>query len=553
MTKQQDQSAAERHCSPGGIRPFAYLIALALMFGAAMPAGVAPALAQQARPAQQQSTPQQSTEAPRGDAARPGEAATRPARPAANENTPRLPADSTTEHRMEIPGTADLPGRALAFKATAGAIPLNDAESGSLQAEIAFVSFVAGDAGRPVTFLFNGGPGAASAYLNIGAVGPWRVPLDNLSPSATPALVPNAETWLDFTDLVFIDPVSTGYSHIVAGGDNLRRQLMSVDGDAEALAVVIRKWLEKNGRQSSVKFVVGESYGGFRVPKVAHALVGQGVGVRGLVMISPVLDFASFNQGRHNPMGFVTRLPSMAATVMEAAAPFDRNALRDVEAYAAGDYLRDLMRGERDHEAVARMTPRVAAYTSLDPAEVTRLAARIDTRTFQRELKRGRGLVASAYDPTVTAFDPAPHAAQSSFSDPVLDAIGPPITSAMTALYQGPLKWRVDRPYRLLNQEVNGQWNWGRGRSGPEVVDDLRNAIAADRDLQALVAHGASDLVTPYFSSKLILDQLPVFGSADRLKLTVYGGGHMFYTREASRRAFRADVQALYRTALQRE
>jgi carboxypeptidase C (cathepsin A) len=517
-----------------------YVLALAL--AVALPVALAmPALAQQSRP-----SPQQSADAPHGDAARSGEGGARPGR-AANENPLRLPADSITEH------TVELPGRNLAFKATAGAIPLNDAESGNLQAEIAFVSYVVGDASRPVTFLFNGGPGAASAYLDIGAVGPWRVPLDNVSPSATPALVPNVETWLDFTDLVFIDPASTGYSHIVAGGDNVRRRLLSVDGDAEALAVVIRKWIEKNGRQGSIKFVVGESYGGFRVPKVARALVGQGVGVRGLVMISPVLDFSNFSQRRHNPMGFVTRLPSMAATVMEAAAPFDRNALREVEAYASGDYLHDLMLGERNAEAIARMTPRVAAYTGIDPAEVKKLAARIDTGTFQRELKRSRGLVASAYDPTVTAFDPSPHSAQSRFSDPVLDAIGPPITGAITALYQGPLKWRVDQPYRLLNEEVNGQWNWGRGRSGPEVVDDLRNTLAADRDVQALVAHGASDLVTPYFGTQLILDQLPVFGSADRLRLMVYGGGHMFYTRDASRRAFRADVQTLYRAALQKE
>jgi carboxypeptidase C (cathepsin A) len=544
MTKQHAQTAPRRR-TPGRIGPFTSWIALHLMalaLAAAVPGAFAtPVLAQQARPAQQQSA-----DAPRGEARPAGEAGARPGRPA-NENAPRLPADSTTEH------TVELPGRTLAFKATAGTIPLNDAESGSLQAEIAFVSYVLGDANRPVTFLFNGGPGAASAYLNIGAVGPWRVPLDNISPSATPPLAPNAETWLDFTDLVFIDPVSTGYSHVVAGNDNLPRQLFSVDGDAEALAVVVRKWIEKNGRQGSVKFVVGESYGGFRVPKVARDLSGQGVGVRGLVMISPVLDFASFGTRRHNPMGYVTRLPSMAATVMESTAPFDRNALHDVEAYASGDYLRDLMRGERDADAIARMTPRVAAYTGLDPTEVKRLAARIDTGTFQRELKRDRGIVASAYDPTITAFDPSPHAASSHFSDPVLDAIGPPLTAAMTALYQGPLKWRVDQPYRLLNQEVNGQWNWGRGRSGPEVVDDLRNALAADRDLQALVAHGASDLVTPYFGSQLILEQLPVFGSADRLKLTVYGGGHMFYTRDASRRAFRADIQALYRAALGKE
>jgi carboxypeptidase C (cathepsin A) len=541
----QHARAARRCRAPADTGALGYLIALFLMMSALPGALVVPVLAQQSHPAVQQGA-----EAPHGDTARPGEAGARQERPA-NERA-RLPPDSITEHSVDLPAAAELPARSLAFKATAGAIPLNDAASGSLQAEIAYVSFVTGDAGRPVTFLFNGGPGAASAYLNIGAVGPWRVPLENISPSAVPALVPNTDTWLDFTDLVFIDPVSTGYSHIVAGGESARG-LLSVDGDANALAVVIRKWIERNGRQASVKFVVGESYGGFRVPKVARALVDQGVGVRGLVMISPVLDFANFGQHHHNPMGFVTRLPSMAATVMAAAAPFERNALREVEAYASGDYLRDLMRGERDGEAIARMTPRVAAYTGLDPEQVRKLGARIDTVTFQRELKRARGLVASAYDPTVTAFDPTPHAAQSRFSDPMLDAIGPPVTGAMTALYQGPLKWRVEEPYRLLNEEVNTQWNWGRGRSGPEVVDDLRAALAGDRDLYALVAHGASDLVTPYFGTKLILDQMPVFGSADRLKLAVYGGGHMFYIRDASRQAFRADVQRLYRAALQKE
>ena len=473
---------------------------------------------------------------------------------AAPDKSARLPPDSTTEHSIELPAMAEQPPRTIAFKATAGSLPINDG-SGVLQAEIAFVSYVTGDPGRPVTFLFNGGPGAASAYLNIGAVGPWRLPLEDISPSSTPALAANAETWLDFTDLVFIDPVSTGYSHVVVG--DATRRLLSVDGDVEALAAVIRRWIERNGRQASVKFVVGESYGGFRVPKVARALGDQGVGVRGLVMISPVLDFASFGQRRHNPMGFVTRLPSMAATVMAQAqakpGPFSRDALREVEAYASGDYLRDLMRGEADAEAIARMTPQVSAYTGIDPAEVKRLGARVDTATFQRELRRDHGLVASAYDPTVTSFDPSPHASQSRFSDPVLDAMGPPVTGAMTALYQGPLKWRVDEPYRLLNEDVNVQWNWGRGRSGPEVVDDLRNALASDRELYALVVHGASDLVTPYFQSKLILDQMPVFGSADRLRLLVYGGGHMFYTRDASRRAFRADIQQFFRSALRQE
>jgi carboxypeptidase C (cathepsin A) len=508
------------------------------------------AFAQSPHPGPQDSRPQAGEGThPNGPAAEPG------GRPRAqndrgqNDNAARLPADSMTDQAIE------LPGRSLHFKATAGSIPLNDAESGALQAEVAYVSYVMGSPAdnRPVTFLFNGGPGAASAYLDIGAVGPWRLPLDNVTYSAAPVLAPNAETWLDFTDLVFIDPVGTGYSRIATSNENARRSFYSVDGDANALAVVIRKWIEKAGRQGAVKFVVGESYGGFRVPKVARALTSQGVGIRGLVMISPVLDFATLGNRRHDPMSWVMRLPSMAATVLEGSGPFDRERLREVEGYASGDYLRDLMKGEKDAAAVERMTPRVAAYTGLDPVEVRRLAARVDNTTFQRELNRQRGRVASAYDPTVTAFDPTPAAATSRFSDPVLDAMGPPLTAAMTALYQGTLHWRVEQPYHLLNNEVNGQWNWGRGRVGPEVVDDLRNALAADRDLNVLVVHGANDLVTPYYASALVLDQLPVYGSADRLKLEVYGGGHMFYSRDASRRALRDDARAMYTRALQHE
>src|SRR5271163_5164991 len=189
------------------------IAAVAIACMAAMAAATLPsAYAQPAHPG-----PQQATESgrPNAPAAEPG------GRPRAqNDNAARLPADSVTDQ------TVELPGRTLHFKATAGSIPLNDAESGALQAEIAYVAYVMGSPAdnRPVTFLFNGGPGAASAYLDIGAVGPWRLPLDNVTYSASPVLGPNAETWLDFTDLVFIDPVGTGYSRIAASGDNVRRQ-----------------------------------------------------------------------------------------------------------------------------------------------------------------------------------------------------------------------------------------------------------------------------------------------------------------------------------------
>src|SRR5262249_10635163 len=317
-------------------------------------------------------------------------AAARAARPRAQR---QLPADSTTDQTLE------LPGRTLRFKATAGSIPLNNAEDGSLLAEVAYVAYaIPGDARRPVTFVFNGGPGAASAYLNLGAIGAWRWPFDRLAVSSPPVLQPNAETWLDFTDLVFIDPPGTGYSRIAARGEEGRRQFWSVDGDADALAVFIRKWVEQAGRQQSVKFIAGESYGGFRAPKVARKLQDQGIGVRGLVMISPVIDFMTFGERRHVPMTWVAHLPSIAAAALDAKGRYNREALRDVERYAAGDYLLDLMKGERDAAAVARASARVAALTGLDPALVKRLGGRVDTGTFQRELHRSEGRIGSAYD-----------------------------------------------------------------------------------------------------------------------------------------------------------
>src|SRR5579871_3558873 len=318
-------------------------------------------------------------------------ASARAARPRSQR---QLPADSTTDQSIEIGG------RTLRFKATAGSIPLNNADDGSLLAEVAYVSYVIpGDTHRPVTFVFNGGPGAASAYLNLGAIGPWRLPFAQLAVSSPPSLQPNAETWLDFTDLVFIDPPGTGYSRIAASGEEGRRQFWSVDGDADALATFIRKWVEQTGRQQSVKFIAGESYGGFRAPKVARRLQDQGLGVRGLVMISPVIDFATFGERRHVPMTWVEHLPSMAAAALDAKGQYSRDALRDVERYAAGDYLLDLLKGERDAAAVARISARVATLTGLDPALVKRLAGRVDRETFQRELHRSEGRIGSAYDP----------------------------------------------------------------------------------------------------------------------------------------------------------
>jgi carboxypeptidase C (cathepsin A) len=497
----------------------------ALLVGLAFAVG-APSLAQQ---------PQRG--APRGEthneAARdqPGEAR-------------RLPADSTTDQ------TVELAGRTLRFKAIAGSIPINNLE-GKLQAEIAFIAYLqpnAAAATRPLTFVFNGGPGAASAYMQLGALGPWRLPLDNITPSSSSALVPNQETWLDFTDLVFVDPVGTGYSRFINQSDDLRKQFWSVGGDIDVLATFIRKWVEKNGRQASRKFIAGESYGGFRAPKLAAKLYDQGVAVSGLVMVSPVLDFGWRGNGRQQPLNWVVRLPSMAAAARDTNAPFDRDALREVERYASGEYLQDLLRGEHDQAAVERISTRVAQLIGLDRAMVRRLAGRVDPGTFVRERGRERGLVSSLYDATITGIDPNPNAANTHFEDPVLDGTRAPLSTAMTDLYARVLNWRVEEPYELLSGRVSSRWDWGGARTANENVDQLRSILAFDPRLRVLIAHGASDLVTPYFENQMIVDQMPAFASPDRLTLNVYGGGHMFYSRDTSRRALRDDAERLYRT-----
>jgi carboxypeptidase C (cathepsin A) len=466
-------------------------------------------------------------------------------RPRAEPEARKLPPEQTTRH------TLDIGGRATAFTATVGSIPLFDGEGGALIAEIGFVAFRQEGEDvrrRPLSVFLNGGPGAASAFLNIGGLGPWRLPLDTIAPSTLPVAVPNAESWLPFTDLLFLDPVGAGYSWTSQRGDDARRRFWSVDGDISSLAVAIRKYVERENRQASPKILVGESYGGFRVPKLARALQSeQGVGVRGLVLVSPVLDFGWRFQNRHTPLRWVSELPSMTAAARSATTPATREALKDVEAYAAGEYVVDLLKGPRDTAAVARMAARVAAFTGLDPALVARLGGRVDSNVFVREKSRAEGKIASVYDALITGYDPTPTAFIGRAEDPVLDAVDAPLSAAMTELYRL-WGWRIDRAYRVLNREVGNGWMWGNRRSAPEAFDDLRQALALDPHMRALVVHGATDLVTPYFENKLILDQLPALGDAERVRLEVYPGGHMFYFRDDARRAFRADAERLIRS-----
>ena len=462
---------------------------------------------------------------------------------AAPGGLPILPPDKSTQHTLKLPG-----GAALRFTATAGTIRLLNAQSGAPIADVGYIAFTKDGTqtrDRPVTFVFNGGPGYASGWLNLGGLGPWRLPMQGGSdrPAASPLTSDNPDSWLDFTDLVFIDPPGTGYSRVLGSGDN-RKALWSVEGDIDALATTIRRWVEQNNRMGSPKFIAGESYGGFRAPKIAHELeVEQGVGVAGLVLISPVLDFASYN-AHFSPMSLAAALPSMAAVARAAKGPITRTDLADVESYAQGEFLADVLKGVNDEAAVARLSTKVAALTGLRPALVRRLDGRVGATVFLRAFWRSQGKIASRYDATVAGFDPTPYAERSEADDQFRLGLHAPIVEAMVSLYHEKLDWTVvNGRYLFLNDQASRQWDWG-GHSA-EAIGDLRKDLALDPQFRVLIAQGLTDLVTPYFGTQMLLNQIPDYGPAGRLRLRVYPGGHMVYIRDASRKALHDDASAL--------
>lgn len=333
----------------------------------------------------------------------------------------------------------------------------------------------------------------------------------------------------------------------MATGEDVRKRFYSVDGDASSIALVIRRWLEKHERLSSPKYIAGESYGGIRGPKVVRNLrIQQCVGVKGLILVSPLFDYRVAGTSL---LQYVATLPSYVAVAREAngegRGAVTRADLTDVEAYARGEFLADLVKGQADREATNSLADKVAALTGIDQAVSRRLAGRFGVGEFRRELDRKSGKVTGGYDASARGLDPYPDSDRHRFGDPSGDAVAVPLASAAVDVLTRKLNWRPDGSYELLNRGVSPAWNFGNG-SAPESLSELRQMLATDPKMNVLVGHGLFDLVTPYFGSKMALDQLPPFASAvDRVKLVAYSGGHMFYSRDASRQAFRAEVEAM--------
>jgi carboxypeptidase C (cathepsin A) len=358
-------------------------------------------------------------------------------------------------------------------------------------------------------------------------------------------VVDNADTWLDFADLVFIDPLGTGYSRTLGKDGDVEKGFYAINGDIDELATVVRKWLVANDRLGSPKYIVGESYGGFRAPKLARKLESKdGIGIAGIVMISPVLDFGWFSSD-DNPAVTAAHLPSLVAAAKGITGANPRARLQGVESYASGPYLVDLYSGLRDAAAIKRMSTTIAGFTGLDETFVRRLGGRVDASVMTREKNRDAGRIASAYDSNVTGYDPNPFDATSRHEDPILDSLKTPFASAMADVTANRLGWPINARYEILNLAVNGHWDWDTGRHPAEATSDLGALLSLDPHFHALVMHGVTDQVTPYFASKMLIDQVPAYGDPNRLRLVVYGGGHMPYLEDESRAAMREDARKL--------
>ena len=457
--------------------------------------------------------------------------------------------------KVETRHTVTLGGHPLDYRAVAETFGLVDQKDQPTASVFTITYLVDPPAGRsrPVAFVFNGGPGAAAVFLHLGGLGPKILdsPASGAVPSPPVRLIDNPSSWLLFTDLVFVDPVGTGFSRGRGKEDNPDKPFWGVRSDLNALGAVMRRWLSRHERWASPVHLVGESYGGLRAAALAHSLERDiGLTVSGLVMISPALDIELLHPDISNPMAAAFNLPSFAATAAAlAGGPAPAEAGRAAEAFALSDYLIGLTALPGIVLPGNPLIARIAKTIGLPEEIVRRERGRVGSETFVRELRRDQGEILSKYDATVRRPTPA-----NPWDDHAGDAILEPAAAAFTAAFDSyaadQLGYKTEQPYRVLWHQASQQWNWegasGEGGLGIALAS-LQNTLLAHPETRVLIAGGRYDLVTPYLASRWLIDQLAVPAAVrEAVRIRVYDGGHMMYMRPAPRAALAADAAEIF-------
>ncbi|WBQ02847.1 S10 family peptidase [Kribbella sp. CA-293567] len=458
--------------------------------------------------------------------------------------------------------------RKLEYTATTGRVVLRkevftDGKSDGHvpKAEVFLTAYTLDDAdpgSRPVTFAFNGGPGSSSIWLHLGLLGPRRVVSGDAGELAPPpyGLVDNAETLLKDSDLVFIDPVSTGYSRAVEG--EKPGEFHGFTADLESVGEVIRLWTSRNGRWMSPKFLAGESYGTTRAAGLAaHLQDRYGMYLNGIVLISAVLEFSTLDFTPGNDLPFTLFLPSYAAAAHYHGLIPDREldeVLADAERFAAGRYPNALAQGNRIPAGYrAEVVSRLAGLTGLSEDYIDRVNLRIEHTRFFAEVLRARRQVAGRLDARFTGWD-ADAAGETSTDDPSFRAIIGPYTAALNHYLHAELGYHNDLPYEFLSSQAARDWSFKEFENNHvTVADKLAEAMRANPHLKVHVASGHYDCATPYFATEHTVARLQIPAELrDNIELCYYPAGHMMYVHEPTRRQQSKDLAAFIKGASNR-
>ncbi len=408
---------------------------------------------------------------------------------------------------------------------------------------------------RPIAFIYNGGPGSSSIWLHMGAFGPRRIVTADAEPTPPPPYqtVDNAQSLLDKADLVFIDPVGTGFSRTVGVGKD--KDFWGVEQDVNSISQFITRYVSQNDRWNSPKFLIGESYGTFRSAALGKNLQTKGMNLNGIVLISSVLDMGQlyFPPGQDN--SYIFYVPSYAATAWHHDRIKDKPAdletfLQEAREFSAGEYATALMKGAKLGETEkAEIARKLSHFTGLGEDYLIKSHLRVTLPKFLAELQRSGGLITARMDSRFSGltYDVLNSAA---YDDPQMSAIDGAFTAAFNSYARNDLKVSPDRDYIVLNYKANGSWDWkqkGRPNGGvtSNVMDDLAQAMTTNPHLQIEVENGYYDMATPFFASEYTMDHLPLPDSLRKnIEMKYYEAGHMMYLREADLAKLKTNIAA---------
>ena len=454
--------------------------------------------------------------------------------------------------------------RTLRYEATVESV-LVDTEAGENRGEIFSIAYTllgeVDPAERPVTFVFNGGPGSSSVWLHMGSLGPRRVLMSAEGETLPPpgAIQDNPDSWLDLTDLVFIDPVGTGFSRPVGEGE--QAEFSGVEQDARSVAEFIRIYLTRNDRWLSPKFLAGESYGTTRAAALTGVLLDEhNIALNGVFLISTILDFSTARFSPGNNLPYALFLPTYTATAwFHEALPPDllerdlEDLLDEVREWARTDYLLALAQGSRltepDAERIAR---RLARYTGLDAEYLRRTNLRVHIQRFTKELLRDERRTVGRLDSRYAGID-RDAAGERPDRDPSFSAILGPYTAAIQDYMSRELGVQRDERYHILNWRI-GPWEWnyeGGSNSFVNVAETLRASLTRNPHMLVHVSSGYYDLATPFFAAEYTIDQMLLEPELrDNVMFDYYRSGHMMYARDADNAKLKRDAARVYDRAM---